>query len=218
MLWPPRRPVDDSSRNDDWQRVDVEWVGATNNTPIADWFHVRGGDALLIWVITAPVRREFNDDEALFNANGRLLRGLLRVARLTSQTVDAWRDGLCSPGGKRIGQVKRIFPLALLEDHLPQDATSRRLFAKICKEEGLLTDEKIRPLGMIDIGTVEALVEAPKPPSLLTLVAKHAGSPQRSRPLREFIAKQGHPVEPDADMTDQAFRKLTRGVRKTLGI
>ena len=40
MLWPLRRPVVDSTGNDDCQRVGVERVGAANNTPSADWLQL----------------------------------------------------------------------------------------------------------------------------------------------------------------------------------
>jgi hypothetical protein len=185
---------------------------------IADWYHVRGGDALLIWVVTAPLRRDFSTDEALLTSNSRVVRTLLHTARQATTTIRAWRDGLCDLEGKRIGAVKRIFPMMILEQALPWDASAARLFARACKEEGLLQDAKAQPLVTLDIGTLEALTTAPKPPLLIALVAEHAGNAARSRPLRSFIEKKGLPMEPDAVSTRAQFEKLVKSCRKRLGV
>lgn len=186
--------------------------------PIADWFHVRGKDAVLLWTVTASVRRDFATDEDMTNHNTRLVRGILEAAREMTTTVEAWRAGLCDPCGKKIGQVKRIFPVIILERDIPQDITLHRLLAKAMKDENLLGDALLQPLRTIDLSALEILASRESPPWLVPLIAKWSESPQKNQPLIKFMVKEGYPAKLETEDSAITFDKLVKRLRKSIGV
>lgn len=185
---------------------------------IADWYHVKGADAVLVWVTTATLRRDFAHDATLREGNGRLAGALEWVARETAATVEAWGAGLCRPGGKRLAQIKRIFPLLVLERDFPQDAAFHRLLAAHLKETGITLDRRCQPITTLDLATLEALAAMAKPPSLVALLAKRAGGRARAMPLGQFVEKQGMLRHVDRAETQARFEKLVKAVRKSLAV
>ncbi|MBN1478235.1 hypothetical protein JXA47_15880 [Candidatus Sumerlaeota bacterium] len=183
-----------------------------------DWWQVRGSDALFIAVVSASLRRDFPDDDTQANANGRLLGGLLHAARQITEITEAWRGGKIAPAQKKIGQIRRIFPLVILERDFPQDAALHRLMAKVFREEGLMGDAKMQPLTTLEIGNLEALATMEKPPSLLTLVTKRAASPLKNQPFSAFLETEGFPTQLTSEAVIGEFEKLVKTVRKSLGI
>ncbi len=180
--------------------------------PIGDWFACRGADMLLVWVAPTPLRRDPRGDLA-----EGCVHALLGALRRTRDLLDAWGNERCAPGGKKLSQIKRIFPLAVLERDIPQDATLHRLLAKLAKEEELDLP-RVQPLATIDLELLEALAGTPKPPPLLPLIAKRAAATSKSQSLRVFAERQGLPTRPDPDVTRPAFEKLVKRERKLLGV
>ncbi|NUP89089.1 MAG: hypothetical protein HUU25_04625 [Candidatus Sumerlaeia bacterium] len=192
--------------------------GEGRERPIADWFHVRGPEAMLAWVVTAPLRRDFHDDEALWTSNGRMISALTHAAREATVTLEEWRAGRCQPGGKRPASVKVIHPVAIVEREVPLDAALVKLLAALFKEEGLLQDKIFAPLTLVSVGAIEALARLEKPPSLLSLLSKRAKSAQRTAPFSIFLEKQGLPASAGGTETAAAFDKLVKAMRKMLGV
>ncbi len=114
---------------------------------------------------------------------------------------------------------RRIVPIVVVGGGYPSDALSRSHVGDILSQKGLLQDEAIEPLCVMDLSEVEileSLHEARKNPGWLLARWKRSGL--RNTGFKNFVHREVSPKLPrPARTTDRAERPLTAAAERLTG-
>lgn len=165
-----------------------------------------GDEAVLAEVVSGTVRRstrELGDLDSFREDTEKLV--LKKVRQLDVTALNLLRDPQ-PPGSPLLAPPRRIFPVIICGGQFPVNPVTIRYIKERVAAEGLLRDNRVRSLGIIDLQTLDACesLHLGEGITLLHLMDQWIESPYAEMPLYSYLVSEfsGHEMVRPADAHD----------------